>query len=148
MQIRLAMSSMIYRKSLRLSKNAFGNISSGQVLNLMSNDMARFDWAIWGVHYLWMGPLKTLIVSYLMFYQIGWSAFVGVAFMLGFIPLQAYMGRKTSEMREKIAQKTDERIRLMNEIVQGIQVIKMYVWEKPFGKLIELARKYAYFFRK
>lgn len=79
-----------------------------------------------------------------MFYifpKIGVSAFVGVAFLLSFIPLQGYLGKKTSILRLKTALKTDERVRLMNEIIQGIQVIKMYAWEKPFGKMIELARK-------
>jgi ATP-binding cassette subfamily C (CFTR/MRP) protein 4 len=31
----------------------------------------------------------------------------------------------------------------MNEIVSGIQVIKMYAWEKPFAKLVEVARRYV-----
>ncbi|XP_046746122.1 probable multidrug resistance-associated protein lethal(2)03659 isoform X4 [Diprion similis] len=39
------------------------------------------------------------------------------------------------------ALKTDERVQLMDEIVSGVQVIKMYAWEKPFCALIELARK-------
>lgn len=31
----------------------------------------------------------------------------------------------------------------MNEIVSGIQVIKMYAWEKPFAKLVSMARRYV-----
>lgn len=77
----------------------------------------------------------------MIWFQIGYAAVFGVAFMLLFIPLQAYLGRKTSQLRLKTALRTDERVRLMNEIIQGIQVIKMYAWEKPFGKMVEMARK-------
>lgn len=65
----------------------------------------------------------------------------GVIFMLLFIPFQAYMGKKTSVFRLKTALRTDERVRLMNEIIQGIQVIKMYAWERPFSQMVEYARK-------
>lgn len=72
--------------------------------------------------------------------QIGVSAFFGVAVMLLFVPLQAYLGKRTSVLRLKTALLTDERVRMMNEILSGIQVIKMYAWENPFCKMIQQVR--------
>lgn len=141
MRIRLAMCSMIYRKALRMSKNALGVTTVGQVVNLLSNDVGRLDLSILFIHYLWLGPLETIIATYFMYEQIGISAVWGVLFMLAFIPLQAYLGKLNSVLRLKTALRTDERVRMMNEIIQGIQVIKMYAWEKPFGKVVEFARR-------
>lgn len=50
------------------------------------------------------------------------------------------MGILSSKFRGKVAVRTDYRVRLMNEIISGIQVIKMYAWEKPFEKLVRTAR--------
>ncbi|XP_041974315.1 probable multidrug resistance-associated protein lethal(2)03659 isoform X2 [Aricia agestis] len=141
MKFRVACCSLIYRKSLRLSKTALGETTIGQVVNLLSNDVNRFDVAVIFLHYLWIGPLATVIVTYFMWLEISWGAVVGVGFMLAFIPLQAYLGKRTSVLRLKTAMRTDERVRLMNEILSGIQVIKMYTWEKPFADLVAKARK-------
>lgn len=58
-----------------------------------------------------------------------------------FFFLTGYTGKLSSIFRRQTAYKTDERVRLMDEIISGIQVIKMYAWEIPFAKLIKTARR-------
>lgn len=70
MQMRVGLSSMIYRKALRLSKTALGETTAGHVVNLMSNDLGRLDLATIFVHYLWVGPLETLFITYLMYLEV------------------------------------------------------------------------------
>lgn len=71
MKIRVAMCSLIYRKSLRLSKTALGSTTAGQVVNLISNDVGRLDLATIFIHYLWVGPMETCLITYLMYREVG-----------------------------------------------------------------------------
>ena len=52
-----------------------------------------------------------------------------------------WIGQQFSKLRSETAVKTDERIRIMNEIIQGIKVIKMYAWEFSFAKMLQEARE-------
>lgn len=141
MKLRIACCTLIYRKALKLSRTALGETTVGQAVNLLSNDVNRFDVALIYLHYLWLGPLETIIITYFMYKEVELSAIFGVIILLLFIPLQGYLGKKTSVYRLKTALRTDERVRLTNEIISGIQAIKMYAWEKPFSNLIERARR-------
>ena len=54
-----------------------------------------------------------------------------------------WMGKVFSKLRMETAKRTDKRIEIMNEIISGMKVIKMYTWEKSFAKLIALYRRYT-----
>jgi len=43
--------------------------------------------------------------------------------------------------RIESAELTDRRIHVMNEVISGIRVIKMYAWEEAFKKVIAKIRK-------
>ena len=45
--------------------------------------------------------------------------------------------------RLKSAKITDKRLRVMNEIINGIKLIKMYTWEWAFSEYVNKIRKLA-----
>ncbi|VEN35015.1 unnamed protein product [Callosobruchus maculatus] len=141
MKVRAACCALIYRKSLRLSKTALGETASGKIVNLLSNDVSRFDIVSIFIHQMWIAPASAIIVMYFLYKEAQLAGIVGVVVVFLVTPLQSYTGKLAAIYRKQTAMKTDERVRLMDEIISGVQVIKMYAWEKPFNKLIRYARK-------
>lgn len=60
---------------------------------------------------------------------------------MGFSLISGYIGKFSSKFRTRTALCTDERVRFMDEIISGIQVIKMYAWEWPFAQVIAASRR-------
>ncbi|KAG8228792.1 hypothetical protein J437_LFUL006671 [Ladona fulva] len=141
MRVRIACCSLIYRKSLRLSSTALGETAIGKIVNLLSNDVARFDIVAITINYLWISPLAAILVAYMVYQHIGIAGIIGIAVVFIIVPLQSWTGKLSSIFRTRSAVRTDERVRLMDEIVRGIRVIKMYAWEMPFARLIAEARR-------
>ncbi|XP_061082797.1 multidrug resistance-associated protein 4 [Conger conger] len=141
MKIRVAMCHMIYKKALCLSSAAMGKTTTGQIVNLLSNDVNKFDEVTIFLHFLWAGPLQAAAVIGLLWYEIGPSCLAGMAVLLFLLPLQTLFGRLFSSFRSKTAVLTDSRIRTMNEVVSGMRIIKMYAWEKPFSVLVNEVRR-------
>ncbi|KAL5283205.1 ABCC4.2 family protein [Megaselia abdita] len=140
-KIRLALSGLIYRKCLKLSKSSSNDGLNGKAINIMSNDLGKFDICLVFLHDLWKGPVESLLLGTVMFVHIQYAAIIGIGFMFLFIPLQMWAAKKAAHYRIKSTEKTDLRVKLMNEIIQGVQVIKMYAWEKSFARLIANVRK-------
>uniref|UniRef100_A0A674ESV1 Multidrug resistance-associated protein 4-like n=1 Tax=Salmo trutta TaxID=8032 RepID=A0A674ESV1_SALTR len=127
--------------ALCLSSTAMGKTTTGQIVNLLSNDVNKFDEVTTNLHYLWIAPLQAVVVIILLWYEIGPSCLAGVAVLLFLMPLQTMFGKLFGSLRSKTAVLTDSRIRTMNEVVSGIRIIKMYAWEKPFSALVNEVRR-------
>uniref|UniRef100_A0A672ZSZ0 Cystic fibrosis transmembrane conductance regulator n=1 Tax=Sphaeramia orbicularis TaxID=375764 RepID=A0A672ZSZ0_9TELE len=141
MKIRVAMCHMIYKKALCLSSAAMGKTTTGQIVNLLSNDVSKFDEVTIFLHFLWVGPLQAAVVVGLLWNEIGPSCLAGMVVLMFLMPMQSMFGRLFSKFRSKTAVLTDSRIRTMNEVVSGIRIIKMYAWEKPFAALVSDVRR-------
>ncbi|KAG5858257.1 hypothetical protein JTB14_001314, partial [Gonioctena quinquepunctata] len=99
MKIRVAVCSMMYRKSLRMTKSAIAKTTIGQMVNLMTNDVARFDMITQSFHYLWIAPMEVVIIMIMLYFYVGPTALLGCVMLLLSIPLQSkYRTSSTSLM--------------------------------------------------
>lgn len=47
------------------------------------------------LNYLWLGPIQTIVVTYVLWREIGVSSIIGVAVLLAVIPLQGLYKKMT-----------------------------------------------------
>lgn len=60
--------------------------------------------------------------------------------MLFLTPITVVVFGIVGLLRKKVVQFGDTRIKLMNELLAGIRIVKFYAWEKPFGKEVSRVR--------
>lgn len=89
MKIRIACSSLIYKKSLKLSKRGESESKMGKIVNLLSNDVYRFDLAPMHLTNLLVAPLETFFVIFSLYATVGTTAISGIVFLGLFMPLQS-----------------------------------------------------------
>ncbi|ENN81633.1 hypothetical protein YQE_01964, partial [Dendroctonus ponderosae] len=92
MRVRIACCSLIYRKLLRLNHISSGKIAAGQLVNLLSNDVVRFDFALAFLHYIWIMPLQGIAGLIVMYGYIQNAAFPTMLVM----SIQAVLGQGES----------------------------------------------------
>ncbi|KNC48738.1 ABC transporter C family member 1 [Thecamonas trahens ATCC 50062] len=132
MHVRSALVGAVYAKALKLSSQARAGYTAGEITNLMSNDVSRVQAMAQFLHLTWSCPLQIVIALSLLFRAIGWSALAGVFIMVALVPIQTRIGKKLSGLRSRLVKFTDARVMAMNEILQGIRILKFYGWEKEY----------------
>ncbi|XP_037610530.1 canalicular multispecific organic anion transporter 2 isoform X6 [Sebastes umbrosus] len=141
MNVRTAIIGAIYRKALVITNAAKRSSTVGEVVNLMSVDAQRFMDLTTFLNMLWSAPLQIMLALYFLWQNLGPSVLAGVAVMVMLIPLNAVIAMKTRAYQVEQMQYKDSRIKLMNEILNGIKVLKLYAWENSFKEKVLAIRQ-------
>ncbi|XP_046762186.1 cystic fibrosis transmembrane conductance regulator isoform X2 [Gallus gallus] len=141
MQIRIALFSLIYKKTLKLSSKVLDKISTGQLVSLLSNNLNKFDEGLALAHFVWIAPLQVALLMGLLWDMLQASAFAGLAFLIVMAFFQAWLGQMMMKYRDKRAGKINERLVITSEIIENIQSVKAYCWEDAMEKMIESLRE-------
>lgn len=81
------------------------------------------------------------VTFYLLNQQIGIAFLAGVGFTILLIPINKLIAYKIGQLSTKIMHHKDERVASMAEILRGIRVLKLHVWEEHFLEKVLNIRK-------
>lgn len=132
LRIRTALVSAIYRKSLIMSNSARKESTVGEIVNLMAVDAQRFMDLTAYINMIWSAPLQIGLALYFLWDILGPSVLAGLAIMIILIPVNSVIANKVKTLQIRQMKNKDERVKLMNEILSGIKVLKLYAWEPSF----------------
>ncbi len=77
-------------------------------------------------------PFQIAVCLFLIYQQVGASTFVGLGYTIITTPIIGFIFGVIGRMRQQKMRFTDARVKMMNEVLAGIRIIKYYAWEKAF----------------
>ncbi|XP_076628337.1 multidrug-Resistance like Protein 1 isoform X1 [Colletes latitarsis] len=136
LRVRTALIAAIYRKALRMSNSARKESTLGEIVNLMSVDAQRFMDLTAYINMIWSAPLQIILALYFLWDILGPAALAGLAVLLILIPINVLITNRVKTLQIRQMKHKDERVKLMNEVLNGIKVLKLYAWEPSFEEQI------------
>ncbi|KZV93776.1 ABC transporter [Exidia glandulosa HHB12029] len=126
----------IYERSLKLSARARLTLTTGRLVNHISTDVSRIDFACGFAHMSWSSVIQMIVCLIILITNMGPSAIAGFALFIILTPLQTYAMKALFKIRFKSMAWTDKRVKLLQELLGGIRILKLFAWEVPFLKRI------------
>lgn len=139
--IRSGIISMIYSKISRLSVYSLNRVSSGTLMNLISQDLNIFESLGFFCSCIFTGVIVLVGSTALLWNFFGISCLVGICYSLLGYPIQQYIISLSTVPHEKKNQLTDERVKITGEIIDSMRLMKMYSWEFVFRDIINILRR-------
>ncbi|KAJ7758854.1 ABC transporter [Mycena maculata] len=122
----------IYARSLRLTSRARSTLSNGKLVNHISSDVSRIDFCAGYFHMAWTAPIQMIICLILLILNLGPSALAGFAFFVLATPAQTIVMKRLFVFRQKSMVWTDKRTKMLQELLGGMKIIKLFNWQAPF----------------
>ncbi|XP_071113608.1 multidrug resistance-associated protein 1-like [Haliotis cracherodii] len=139
LRFRAIVISAIYRKALTMNIQSRRESTVGEIVNLMSVDTEHIRLMIqwfWGS---WSSVLQMVLALYLLFNTLGLAMLAGLGLMVVIMPLNYVNMTFWDKFQSSVMKFKDNRMKIINEVLNGIKILKLYAWEPSFkGKITDV----------
>ncbi|PWN53455.1 putative YOR1-ABC transporter [Violaceomyces palustris] len=136
---RAALISAIFQRALKMNGKAR---ASGKLVNHISTDCSRIDFAAGWFTVAFAAPIQIIVCLIILITQIGPSALAGFAIFVLAGPLQTRTMKSLFVIRRASMQWTDKRSKTIQEVLGGMRIVKSFSHESKFlQRISEIRRK-------
>ena len=139
--IRGGLIAFIYDRALKLTSRSRSVLTNGKLVNHISTDVSRIDFCAGFFHMAWTAPISICICMALLIIQLGPSVLAGFAIFVILTPVQGKVMTQLFRIRGKGMVWTDKRVKLVQELLGGMKIIKFFAWEVPYLERLAEYRK-------
>ena len=82
-------------------------------------------------------PFGLIVATGLLYWIFGPAGLLGSFIFVTLVVVEIYLGLRQRKLRLKIGAETDEKVKILTAIIEGMRVVKMYGWEFTYQKMIE-----------
>uniref|UniRef100_A0A8B9ZU15 Multidrug resistance-associated protein 1 n=1 Tax=Anas zonorhyncha TaxID=75864 RepID=A0A8B9ZU15_9AVES len=135
-KIKTAVVGLLYKKALTLANSSRRNYTTGEIVNLMSADAQQLMELTVNINLLWSAPFQIIMAVVFLWKELGSSALAGVAVLLLVIPINALIAAKVKSLKKNQMRYSDQRVKLLSEMLHGIKILKLYAWEPSYQRKV------------
>ncbi|MXQ81457.1 hypothetical protein E5288_WYG006008 [Bos mutus] len=148
--LRGAIQTKIYNKIMHLSTSnlSMGEMTAGQICNLVAIDTNQLMWFFFLCPNLWAMPVQVRDMCFVGSWEtqnrnllVHARALIGAAVIIVLAPVQYFVATKLSQAQRSTLEYSNERLKQTNEMLRGIKLLKLYAWENIFRTRVEMTRK-------
>ncbi|KAI9219039.1 P-loop containing nucleoside triphosphate hydrolase protein, partial [Blastocladiella britannica] len=136
-RIRASVSALVFNKATRLATYTVGN---ELLMSFVATELVPLESFCTYGHYLWTVPIHITVGTWILYSELGWPGFL-VLIAIGFLAIQNYVAAGMyNYFRRAAVTWRDSRIKLVTDVIHGINVIKVNLWQKLFIDRVKTIR--------
>lgn len=140
MSLKYGLVGLIYSKAMKISIIKGKEHSVGSIVNNYEIDCEKLREMMGALQNLVVTPIQMLIGIVVLCFLAGFGSVGGIVIMLIVCYLSFIINKNYSRLQEIIMNRKDTRMKLLNEVLNGIKYIKMSGWEESFIRKIGATR--------
>lgn len=145
LHIKAGLSSHIFDKTLTISPSILNSSGSefsyAQIVNLMQVDLTKIADSVPYTVRAFIWPFQFGVGVYLIFITLGWKSLIsGLSVMIILFFLNGLIAKKMASLQKEVMLQKDKRMKILNEWLTSMKVLKLYNWEKKISEKVSNAR--------